>query len=167
MSKPIPTRNERTFDESEIIVSKTDTRGHIIYGNDLFIELSGYSERELLGAPHNIIRHPDMPRVIFKLLWEYIQRGDEINAYVKNLSKDGSYYWVLANVTPSFDQNNKIIGFYSVRRKPTQKAIDMISALYKKLIEIEKSSGIKGSEQHLQEILNNQGASYEEFVLSI
>ncbi|MGP1580342.1 MAG: PAS domain-containing protein [Wolinella sp.] len=167
MSKPIPTRNERTFDENEIIVSKTDTRGHIVYGNDLFIELSGYSERELLGAPHNIIRHPDMPRVIFKFLWEYIQRGSEINAYVKNLSKDGSYYWVLANVTPSFDCNNKIIGFYSVRRKPTQEAIKTVSALYKKLVELEKNGGIKASEQYLQEILNKQGVSYEEFVLSI
>lgn len=167
MSKLVPTQNERVFDASEIIVSKTDTRGHIIYGNDLFIELSGYSERELLGAPHNIIRHPDMPRVIFKLLWEHIQKGDEINAYVKNLSKDGSYYWVLANVTPSFDQNNKIIGFYSVRRKPTQEAIATISALYKKLVEIEKSNGMKASEQYIQEILNKQGVSYEEFVLSI
>lgn len=167
MSRPTPNDRERTFGESEIVVSKTDTKGRITYGNDLFIELSGYKELELLGAHHNIVRHPDMPRVIFKFLWDYIKKGEEINAYVKNLSKDGSYYWVLANVTPSFDHKNQVVGYYSVRRKPRLEALEVIKPLYKKLLEIEKSQGMEGSERHLQEILNQQGKSYEEYILSL
>lgn len=167
MSRPIPNDRERVFDAGEIVVSKTDTKGRIVYGNDLFIELAGYSEEELLGAHHNIVRHPDMPRVIFKFLWQYIQGGNEINAYVKNLSKDGSYYWVLANVTPSFDHNGKTIGYYSVRRKPSKEALEVIKSLYKRLLEIEKTQGIEGSERFLQETLNQQGKSYEEYILSL
>ncbi|NLU35168.1 MAG: PAS domain-containing protein [Wolinella succinogenes] len=167
MNRPIPNDHERVFEASEIVVSKTDTKGRITYGNDLFIELSGYKELELLGAHHNIVRHPDMPRVIFKFLWDYIKKGEEINAYVKNLSKDGSYYWVLANVTPSFDHKNQVVGYYSVRRKPKVEALGVIKPLYKQLLEIEKSQGMEGSERHLQEILNQQGKSYEEYILSL
>lgn len=167
MNRPIPNDHERVFEASEIVVSKTDTKGRITYGNDLFIELSGYKELELLGAHHNIVRHPDMPRVIFKFLWDYIKKGEEINAYVKNLSKDGSYYWVFANVTPSFDHKNQVVGYYSVRRKPKVEALGVIKPLYKQLLEIEKSQGMEGSERHLQEILNQQGKSYEEYILSL
>ncbi|MGP1451119.1 MAG: PAS domain-containing protein [Wolinella sp.] len=167
MSRPTANDRERTFEANEIVVSKTDTKGRIIYGNDLFIELSGYSEQELLGAHHNIVRHPDMPRTVFKLLWNCVQRGEEINAYVKNLAKDGSFYWVVANVTPSFDNNNKIVGYHSVRRKPTKEAIEAIKPLYKKLLEIEKTQGLESAEQFLLDTLKQQGKSYEEYILSI
>ena len=157
---------EKHFLTNEVIVSKTDTKGRITYGNDIFIKISGYSEHELLGAPHNILRHPDMPRVIFKLLWETIQAGEEINAYVKNLSKDGSYYWVLANVTPSFDENNRIIGYFSVRRVPSKDALEIIKPLYSHLLSLEKSGGMDASMKHLNELLTSKGVSYEEFILS-
>ena len=101
---------ELSFNENEIIVSKTDLKGRITYGNEVFIKLSGYEERELLGKPHNIVRHPQMPKCIFKLLWERIQSGEEIFAYVVNQAKNGDHYWVFANVTTSFDNNGKIIG---------------------------------------------------------
>ena len=118
--------DEVVFSEDEFIISKTNLNGKITYGNEHFINISGYSEAELLDAPHNILRHPDMPRIIFKLLWEYIAKGEEIFAYVKNLNKRGKYYWVFAHVTPSFDDFGKIIGYHSVRRKPKQSSIDTV-----------------------------------------
>jgi len=165
--KAHPTNNEKHFLENEIIVSKTDTKGKITYGNEIFIKISGYKEEELLGAPHSILRHPDMPKIIFKLLWDTIQSGEEINAYVKNLSKDGSFYWVLANVTPSFDKKGKIIGYFSVRRVPSKNALEIIKPLYAKLLSLEKGGGMNASLQYINEILQNKGVSYEEFVLSI
>ena len=166
MKRPHPTNQEKNFNDNEIIVSKTDTKGKITYGNEIFIQISGYSEKELLGTPHNILRHPDMPKAIFKLLWDTIQSKNEINAYVKNLSKDGSYYWVLANVTPSFNQKNEIIGYFSIRRTPSKEALQIIKPLYQKLLEIEKSQGISGSIKHIEELLKEKGMTYEEFILS-
>jgi PAS domain S-box-containing protein len=166
VKRPHPTNQEKNFNDNEIIVSKTDTKGKITYGNEIFIQISGYSEKELLGTPHNILRHPDMPKAIFKLLWDTIQSKNEINAYVKNLSKDGSYYWVLANVTPSFNQKNEIIGYFSIRRTPSKEALQIIKPLYQKLLEIEKSQGISGSIKHIEELLKEKGMTYEEFILS-
>jgi PAS domain S-box-containing protein len=158
---------ERKFLESEIIVSKTDTKGRITYGNELFLKLAGYAEADILGKPHNIVRHPDMPRIIFKLLWDYIQAGKEINAYVVNISKNGDYYWVFANVTPSYDSNGKIIGYYSVRRKPSDKALNVIKPLYKKLLNAEKSGGMNASSKMLDTLLEKNGGRYDKFILSL
>jgi PAS domain S-box-containing protein len=162
-----PNNTEKTFAEDEIIVSKTDTKGIITYGNELFIKMSGYTEEELLGANHNIIRHPDMPKIVFKLLWDTVQAGKEIFAYVKNMAKDGSYYWVLANVTPSYDLKRNIIGYYSVRRKPSREAINKIAPIYQALINAEKTGGMNESLKLLESTLTSVGMSYEEFVLSL
>ncbi|TLD89191.1 PAS domain-containing protein [Helicobacter sp. MIT 05-5294] len=162
-----PNQTERQFKEGEIIVSKTDLKGKILYGNRIFIELSGYKERELLGKPHNIVRHPDMPKVIFKFLWDSIKNGREIVAYVKNLSKDGSYYWVKAFVTPSFNGSGEIVGYHSIRIKPTEQAKLAIGELYKELLEAERQGGIQKSQEKLEQILTQKGASYEEFILSL
>lgn len=158
---------ELSFNENEIIVSKTDLKGRITYGNEVFIKLSGYEECELLGKPHNIVRHPQMPKCIFKLLWERIQSGEEIFAYVINQSKIGDHYWVLANVTPSFDNDGKIIGYYSVRRKPKNDALKTIQALYATLINTEKSGGVNASVKYLEETLRSKGKNYDEFILSL
>lgn len=158
---------ELSFNENEIIVSKTDLKGRITYGNEVFIKLSGYEERELLGKPHNIVRHPQMPKCIFKLLWERIQSGEEIFAYVVNQAKNGDHYWVFANVTPSFDNNGKIIGYYSVRRKPKSDALKTIQALYATLINAEKSGGVNASVKYLEETLRSKGKNYDEFILSL
>ena len=99
-----PTAQEIVMDHNEIIVSKTDLKGRITYGNTTFLKYAGFAESELIGTQHNIIRHPDMPRGVFKLFWDTLQRGDEIFAFVKNISMDGSFYWVLANVTPSVNE---------------------------------------------------------------
>lgn len=158
--------NELLFDTDDLIVSKTDTKGKISYGNDLFIELSGFTEGELLGQPHNMVRHSDMPKVIFKLLWKYIQGGQEIYAYVVNRAKGGEHYWVLANVTPSFDTNGSIIGYYSVRRKPREEALAIIKPFYAELLQIEKSGGIEASEKRVEQMLSEKEVGYDEFILS-
>jgi len=169
-SPPVPTLSERIMRDDDFIVSKTDTKGKITYCNRIFMEFSGYSEIELLGQPHNIIRHPDMPRAAFRLMWQTLEQGNEFFAYVKNLSKDGGFYWVYANITPDFDEHKNISGYFSVRRKPSQQAIETIIPVYKEMCQIEmNTSGIKGmdnSTQYLVDVLDSLGKSYEELVSS-
>jgi PAS domain S-box-containing protein len=167
MRRPQPKENEKVMNENDFIVSKTDTKGKITYGNEIFIQMSGYSEDELLGAPHSILRHPDMPKIVFKLLWGHIEQKKEIFAYVKNLCKDGSYYWVYANVTASLDASGKIIGYYSVRRKPNPKALETVKPLYVQLLNAEKSGGMDASLKLLQQTLQSQGVSYEQLVSNL
>lgn len=164
---------ERFFDKNEIIVSKTDLKGNLTYVNDVFLHISDYTEAELLGQPHSLIRHIDMPRVIFKLLWSYLQDGKEIFAYVNNFAKNGDNYWVLAHVTPSLDDTGNVVGYHSNRRVPDPKVLlNTIIPLYKQLLAIENKEssrkvGLQKSEQKLMEIVAAQGASYDEFILSI
>ena len=161
-----PKNNERKFNENELLVTKTDIKGVITYANQAFINIVGLTEEELVGKPHNIIRHPDMPKIIFKLLWDSLKSNDEIHAYVKNLCIDGSYYWVMANVTPSF-LDGKIVGYHSARRVPTQNSIAIIEPLYKKLLSAERSGGINASQKILDDLLKEKGMQYDEFILSI
>ena len=121
-----PTTREIVMQENDFIVSKTDLKGRITYANRVFMRIAGYAERELLNVQHNIIRHPDMPRGVFRLLWNVIENGQECFAYVKNLAKNGDYYWVFANVTMDYDANGKPIGYFSVRRKPSRAGIDAV-----------------------------------------
>ncbi len=125
---------EISFSDNEFIVSKTDTKGKITYGNELFIKMSGYKEGEILHQPHNILRHADMPKVIFKYLWSQIEAKREVFAYVVNQTKSKDYYWVFAHITPSIDENGKIIGFHSARRKPKNRALEIIKPLYRELL---------------------------------
>ena len=163
---------ERTFPEDQVIVSKTDTRGIITYVNHTFLEVSQYTRNEVIGKPHNIVRHPEMPRAGFKLLWDYLKNGKEIFAYVINQSKYGDYYWVFAHVTPTFDANNKIIGYHSNRRSPRREAIEKIIPLYKQLLDIERQcktpkEATEKSYQALVDLLAQQKITYDEFVLSL
>jgi len=163
----VMSHQELTFGDEEFIVSKTDLSGKITYGNALFIKMSGYSELELIDKPHNILRHEDMPAVVFKLLWNRIKAGKEIFAYVKNKTKNGDYYWVFAHVTPSFDANRSISNYHSVRRKPSEKALNVIKPLYSMLLQKERNGGINASETALNELLKEKGISYDEFILSL
>lgn len=156
-----------SMNETDFIVSKTDTKGHITYGNEIFIRMSGYKEKELLKAPHNILRHRDMPAVVFKLLWDRVKSGKSINAYVKNRCKNGDSYWVYANVTPSYDEHSEVIGYYSVRRKPADKALKIIEPIYANLLQIEKSQGVEASLVELDNILKKEGLSYDEFIVNL
>jgi len=169
--KVAPSSKERVMRENDFIVSKTDTKGAITYGNRIFIEFSGYDENELIGTQHNIIRHPDMPRAIFKLLWDTLAQGKEISAYVKNMAKDGSFYWVFANVTPDFDERGNISGYYSVRRKPKAEALKVVSGLYQAMLEAEQKAGardaIAASTKILVNLLAEKSISYDEFIFSL
>lgn len=163
---------ERHFDEHEIIVSKTDLKGRITYANDTFLRVAGYRENEILGQPHSIIRHPDMPRCVFALLWQTIEAGREIFAYVINRSANGDHYWVLANVTPSFDQNGKIIGYHSNRRVPRRDALEKVIPLYKTLCEEEakeanRKQGMARGIKMVGDLLADAGMDYDEFVFSL
>lgn len=167
-----PTGVERTFRDDEIIVSKTDPKGLLTYVNQLFVDISGYTEEELIGQPHNVIRHPDMPRVLFKVLWERISSGEEIFAYVMNLSADGGHYWVLAHVTPTFDAAGSIIGYHSNRRTASHSALDRVQPLYRSLLQEEARhprtpDAIAASSALLDRILAEADMSYDEFVWSL
>ena len=167
-----PTNHERTFAEDDIIVSKTDTKGIITYANNTFLDLAMYSEAEILGQPHSIIRHPDMPRCVFQLLWTTIESGSEIFAYVKNMSKNGDYYWVFAHVTPSFNSRKQIVGYHSNRRKPELHQVQAADALYRKLKQEEDRhgdwrTGMAAATELLLAQLAKSKMEYDEFVFSI
>lgn len=163
---------EVTFADNELIVSKTDLQGRITYCNDVFVRVSGYREADLLGKPHNLIRHAAMPRTIFRLLWETIGRGEEIFAYVVNRCKNGDHYWVLAHVTPDCAADGSPIGYHSNRRVARREALAAIRPLYARLAEAEagaadRKAGLEAGGALLESILAEKGKSYEQFVLEL
>lgn len=162
MSKPTPKNEEIELDPKRYIVSETDEKGKITFCNDYFMEVSGYSRDELIGSPHNIVRHPDMPRVVFKLLWETISAGKNINAVVKNLAKDGRYYWIFTEfeIRKDTDTGN-IIGYHASRKTISKHVIEIIAELYDKLLEIEKNQSIEASQKYLVEFLKEKGDDME------
>lgn len=166
-----PTQHERVMREDDFIVSKTDLKGRITYCNRVFIEFSGFQESELLGQQHNIVRHPDMPRGVFKFLWDTLAQHKECFAFVKNMCKDGSFYWVFANVTPDLDAQGNIVGYFSVRRKASPKAIAVIADVYKAMLDEERRVGPKdachASLALLGNLLEQKGVSYEQLILSL
>lgn len=167
-----PTGIARPFAEHEIIVSKTDLKGHITYANDVFIRVSGFEESELLGKPHSLIRHPDMPRAVFKVLWDTVEAGKEIFAYVNNMARNGDHYWVLAHVTPSFDQGGRIIGYHSNRRVPDARALRVVMPLYERLREVERQhpdrrDGLTASLALMEGELAKAGLSYAEWIWTL
>jgi PAS domain S-box-containing protein len=157
----------KEMNEEDFIVSKTDLKGRITYTNKIFMDMADYTEAELLGKPHNIIRHPDMPKAVFRYLWDTIVKKEEVFAYVINKTKNGDAYWVYANITASLDERGNIIGYYSIRRKPNPKALDIVIPLYKKMLEVEKSNGVDASFKVLTDILEEKGVSYDELIIAI
>jgi len=145
------------------ITSKTDLSGHITYTNDYFCSVSGYSKDELIGKNHNIIRHPDMPKIIFKFMWERLNRGQGIYAYVKNSTKDGLYYWVIADVEVVAKKGKKM-GYYSFRSKANQKGIEQIAKVYELLCEKEREGGMALSAETLNKFLANKNMSYDDYI---
>ncbi len=165
MERPYPTDNEIILDSKRYIVSKTDPKGIIEYGNDYFVEISGYTESELIGKPHNIVRHPDMPRVAFKMMWDRILKGDNFIALVKNLAKDGSFYWVVTEFECKRDPlSNDIVSFTAFRKAAPRSAIDAIIPIYEKLKEIERGGGITASEKYFRGYLEDHNITYDEFI---
>ena len=157
----------REMQENDFIVSKTDTKGRITYTNKIFMEMAEYTEKELLGKPHSIIRHPDMPKSVFKLLWDTVENKNEIFAFVINKTKNANTYWVYANITPSFDDRGNIIGYYSVRRKPNPAALEIIKPLYASMLKAEKSGGVDAGTKVLTDLLHEKGTDYNELIISL
>lgn len=170
-NKQEPTQQERLMRDDDFIISKTDLKGRITYCNRIFIEFSGYSEQELLGAQHNIVRHPDMPRGVFKFLWDTLETKQECFAYVKNMSKDGGFYWVFANVTPNLDARGQADGYFSVRRKPSRGSVSALADVYRLMLDEERRAGTRdacaASLALLTQVLSQKGVSYEKFILSL
>ncbi|TBW35223.1 PAS domain S-box protein [Siculibacillus lacustris] len=171
--KIVPTNREVTFAPDEIIVSKTDLKGKITYANRTFSKVCGYSRAELMGAPHSIIRHPDMPRAVFKLLWDRLAEEKEVFAYVKNMTRWGDYYWVFAHVTPSYDDQGRVVGYHSNRRVPEQRIVrDVMEPVYAGLLATEASyssakEGLKASYAQLTDLVKSKATSYDELIFSL
>jgi PAS domain S-box-containing protein len=166
-----PINHEVTLSDNEFIVSRTDLKGLVTYVNRTFMSISGYPESYLLGKQHNLIRHPDMPRGVFKLLWNTLQQKKEFFAYVKNLCIEGSYYWVFAHITPDYDLTGQVRGYYSVNRKPSPYAISAITPIYQKMLEIENKSNANDattrSLAYLNKILASLNTTYCHLMLSL
>ena len=172
-SRPVrPTGIECPYSENELIVSKTDLNGRITYANDVFLRLAKFPTREAIGAPHSLVRHPEMPRTVFKLLWDTLAAKRELFAYIVNMARDGDHYWVFAHVTPTFDANNDVIGFHSNRRKPDLAQIDKIKPIYAELLAEEnrhdsRKDGMLRGHDKLMAMLKEKGQEYDEFVFSL
>jgi PAS domain S-box-containing protein len=169
----IPTNKEVFFDEHDIIVSKTDVKGRITYANKTFCDVAGYTESEVLNQPHSIVRHPDMPRAVFKLLWDTILAGREIFAYVKNMTKTGDFYWVLAHATPSYDKSGTVVGFHSNRRVPDRTVVqDVIVPLYTAIANEERQHkngqmALAAGTEYVVNFLKSENVSYDELIFSL
>ena len=156
MERPIPNNNEIEVKAIDIVVSKSDSEGNIEYANPIFYKISGYSKKELTYAPHSILRHPHMPKVIFKYLWNELKKGNEIHTFVKNMTKDGSFYWVLAYVRPTLNPDGSLRNYVSTRKTMSAGARATIEPLYRTLLEVEQSEGIEASEKILIDIIDGR-----------
>lgn len=167
-----PSGRESPFHAEELIVTKTDPKGRITYANEIFLRVAGYREREVLGQPHSLVRHPDMPRCVFKLLWDTIEAKKEIFAYVLNMAKNGDHYWVFAHVTPTLDRQGNIVGYHSNRRCPQPEQVEKAQTLYGLLLAEEqkyedRKTGMNAAFNVMVQLLRDQGISYDEFVFSL
>ena len=159
MQKPEATNVEQEVRNIDLIVSKSDEEGNITYVNPIFMKISGYTQGELYDKPHSILRHPDMPKAIFQYLWKTLKEGNDVVAYVKNLCKDGSFYWVLANVKMAKNPDGSFRNYMSTRKTINENAKATIVALYSKLLEEEKTNGAEASYAMLEAFLAENNIS--------
>jgi len=162
--RPIVLDQEISFSKKKFIVSKTDIKGNILFINKNFSDISGYTEDEIIGEPHNVLRHPDMPRSIFFLVWNSLLSGREVSGVVKNLAKSGEYYWVIADFSIKRDNYGKIQSFTAFRRAAPDQVIEEIDDLYKTMLNIEKKHGMEGALSYLESYLEEKHMSYDEFL---
>ncbi|HIP18770.1 MAG TPA: PAS domain S-box protein [Sulfurovum sp.] len=132
MNRPTPIDEAYTFTDG-LIVSSTDLKGIITYANRKFCEIAGYSKQELVGKNHNIVRHPDMPKAAFQEVWDTIEAGKEWTGIVKNLRKDGRYYWVYSHIAPVYNEG-KITGYTAARRPASDNEISEIIPVYRDML---------------------------------
>lgn len=149
--------------EKDMIVSTTDRKGIILYANDIFCKVAGYDRKDIIGQPHNMIRHPEMPKVIFKLLWDRVLKGEMLYAFVKNISRTGDYYWVKAYVKPVM-QNGAVVKITSYRKPLNEYAKNIIIELYSTLLDYEQTHSVEESLQFLLSYLDERDLTYDQFV---
>jgi len=158
-----PTDVEQEVRSIDIIVSKGNEAGDITYANPIFFKLAGYTQGELIDKPHSLIRHPDMPKIIFKYFWDSLKEGKDVYAFVKNLSKDGSFYWIYAHVRVAKNPDGSFRNYVSTRKTMSTGARAIIEPLYARLIVAEESGGMEVSLKVLEEFLASYGGSLETF----
>ena len=167
IQRPTPINVEVPLDPFKTIMSKTDKKGIIEFANDYFMQICEYKEWELMGQPHNVIRHPDMPKIIFKILWNRLFNGKNIHAVVKNLTKTGKYYWVVTDFKIKYDESGNIKAIYSRRKAVPENVKDFFAKLYADLIKLEKIDGMNASGAYLSGYLEDLGKTYDEFILDL
>jgi PAS domain S-box-containing protein len=167
-NRPNAIDKEVFWDKTLTIVSKSDLFGTIEYANEAFADVSGYEEYELVGKPHSLLRHPDMPQVLYKILWDNLKVGNPFQIIFKNLSKSGRYYWVISEFEYSKDATGNIENYISRRNAVSTEVLEgHIIPLYKKLLQIEEASGMKYSEKYMIGFLEEKGLSFSDYIFSL
>ncbi len=149
--------------EGDILVTMTDKRGVITYANDLFLEVANYKREEVMGKPHNLVRHPDMPKAVFKILWDAVLAGNSVSAFVKNKVNGGGYYWVRAFVMPIVE-NGEIVRIISYRRRIEEDAKQVLAPLYQTVLDYERSHTVDESLAFLNDFLAARNITYQDFL---
>ncbi len=165
--RPTPINEEINIPDDEVLISVTDPKGTIIETNDIFTKISGYSEDELIGSSHNIIRHPDMPKIMFKIVWGHIMDKENVMAVVKNLAKDGKYYWVVTDFVTRVDADRNIINYTAYRRPVHDKVKQAVIPLYKALCAIEDVAGMDSAEKFLNNYFEDRDTNYDDMIEEI
>ncbi len=167
-TRPTPTGKEIRVPKDMTLITKTDHRGVITYCNEAFTRISGYSEQEATGQKHSIIRHPDMPKAIFYLMWKTIKKRQNFTAILKNMAKNGDHYWVITDFRIEEDYSGSIKSYVAYRRAVPCEAIrNTIEPLYRELLDIEKTAGMESSYRYLENFLESKGEDYNEFIAEL
>ncbi len=168
VERPTPIDREVVWNKSQVVISEADVYGRITNVNDVFSNVCGYSPEEMIGQPHNIIRHPDMPKLIFKLLWDNLKAGNNFIGVIKNLAKSGEYYWVITDFEMHRDAMGNIT-HYIARRKSVPKAVieNYVAPLYQTLLKLEKVGGMELSARFFKNYLAKQGKDYIDFIIDV
>ena len=165
IERPTPVDREVQWDKSKVLISETDAAGTITNVNDVFCSVAHYSAEELIGQPHNLIRHPDMPKLVFKLLWDNLKVGNNFIGVIKNLAKSGEYYWVITDFDIIRDPSGQIINYMGRRTSVPEQTIEKhIAPLYQKILQVEQAGGIEAGEQYFQQFLKDQGKDYLTYI---
>lgn len=165
--RPNPVNEEIIIPDDQVLISVTDPKGIIIETNDIFTKISGYSKEDLIGSSHNLIRHPDMPKIMFKIVWDHIMDKENVMAVVKNLAKDGRYYWVVTDFVTQVDADRNVINYTAYRRPVHDRVKQAVEPLYKALCAIEDVAGMKASERFLNDYFEDRDTNYDDMVEEI
>lgn len=168
IEKPLPLDKELVWDRSKIIISETDVLGRITDVNKAFCEVNGYTPFEIIGQPHSLVRHPDMPKLIFEMLWDSLAKENHFIGIVKNLTKSGEYYWVITDFEVRRDIYGNVTNYVARRRAISKRLVSSyIIPLYETLLRLERIGGTELSARFLKNYLNKEGKDYVDFVISI